>query len=185
MKKILIIFIPLFICKCLAIDTPKNFWVSPYGLVPVNQLYYPEGYDSILVSLRQKTKMDSLLSIPQETNRRILTGNDFTQSENTVCISPLEDDINSAFKASNSNISTNWPVDKVFGVNYNYTTNAGTNWNGSKYAIEGESNELEGGDQMLAIDRIGRIFLCKARKNEEGLKILDVILTFSTNNGNI
>jgi len=95
-----------------------------------------------------------------------LTNN--TQSENSIFINPT--DIQNFL---NSNNSTSFPVDGVYGANEFYTFDGGANWGGEVEGAGGENN----GDPSVVISNTGRYYIGFIHSNGgQGV-------SYSSNNG--
>ena len=73
-----------------------------------------------------------------------------TQSENSIAVHPLNDEL-----IINSNNSTGIPASNIYGANYLYSTNAGALWGG----IIGGAGGSNSGDPAACIDRNGKYFI--------------------------
>ncbi|MDO9512845.1 MAG: hypothetical protein Q7J34_13890 [Bacteroidales bacterium] len=82
----------------------------------------------------------------------LITGGETTQSENSVFVSPFDNEI-----IINSNNSSDYPVQVLFGADYFASVDAGQNWEGSIYGA-GEDNN---GDPSVAVSNNGRMYIGK------------------------
>ena len=100
---------------------------------------------------------------------QVTTATNVTQSENSVCVSPLNDQV-----VLNSNNSSNYPLTTIFGADAFVSTNGGLTWTGSAGGTGGTNK----GDPSVRIGVSGRFYSNYITDPEGGQGC-----AYSTNNG--
>ncbi len=123
--------------------------------------------------------------VPQDSPDVLVIGGETTQSENSVFVHPNNND-----SILNSNNSSDYPAQMMFGADGFVSEDAGTSWDGSIYGA-GEDN---GGDPAAAISMNGTMYVGKinafygqsvAHSNDGGLTWDDVVLASVTGYPNL
>jgi uncharacterized protein YlzI (FlbEa/FlbD family) len=180
-KFIILIFLIFIILNLKAKSKIRNYWISPYGLVPSEKTVKK---DTIEMDKRilSKDKIPSVLAIPNTTDITLLNGTNITQSENSVFISPVDDDIASVYRIINSNNSSDWQVTTIYGANALRSANAGNTWTGNQFGVAGTN----AGDPAVVINRNGRMFVGHMHRrwiNYPYNYYLDQYVAYSDDNG--
>ena len=124
----------------------QGYWtkLASKGMVPYNPDLSPK--QAVYTGTYLKAQTVSTLNSPDIP----VSGDNTTQSENSVFIDPYDETI-----LVNSNNSTTNPVDTVFGANSLHSLNSGDSWGGQ---LEG-AGENNYGDPSTVINRNGRWFV--------------------------
>jgi len=120
---------------------------------------YVEGYPIEKESPKARyvgSMITSPLFVLQDSPDIPIWEGDVTQSENSVTTHPLDYE-----KLLNSNNSTDYPVNGLFGADWSTSDDAGESWEGEKYGAGGDNS----GDPAVAINFQGRLFVGYINEN--------------------